>query len=143
MDSKLRRKFATGLAWLLLMQPSLFLFAQEGQRNHRDLVNQYYIPSEAEPHMSHAEMIKLLRKKVKYVFVIYQENRSFDSYFGTFPGAEGLYQPPGRGDSGLYAGIDRYEWQPDHHPSLPYRTERHVPELHGQWRTTRPHLLRG
>jgi len=94
MDSKLRRKFATGLAWLLLMQPSLFLFAQDGQKNHRDLVNQYYIPSEAEPHVANAEMIRLLREKVKYVFVIYQENRSFDSYFGTFPGAEGLYSHP-------------------------------------------------
>jgi phospholipase C len=33
----------------------------------------------------------LVRQKIKYVFVIYQENRSFDSYFGTFPGAEGLF----------------------------------------------------
>jgi phospholipase C len=32
----------------------------------------------------------MLREKVKHVFVIYQENRSFDSYFGTFPGAENL-----------------------------------------------------
>ncbi len=35
--------------------------------------------------------ISLVRSKIKYVFVLYQENRSFDSYFGTFPGAEGLY----------------------------------------------------
>lgn len=39
----------------------------------------------------HAQFLKLLRQKVKYVFVIYQENRSFDSYFGTFPGADGLF----------------------------------------------------
>ncbi|MBV8282861.1 MAG: phosphoesterase, partial [Candidatus Eremiobacteraeota bacterium] len=32
-----------------------------------------------------------LRQKIKYVFVIYQENRSFDSYFGTFPGADGFF----------------------------------------------------
>ncbi len=44
--------------------------------------------------MSHPDMIRLLQQKVKYVFVIYQENRSFDSYFGTFPGAEGLYSHP-------------------------------------------------
>jgi phospholipase C len=31
--------------------------------------------------------------KIKHVVVIMQENRSFDSYFGTFPGAEGI--PPG------------------------------------------------
>ncbi len=42
----------------------------------------------------------LVRAKIKYVFIIYQENRSFDSYFGTFPGAEGYFShipalPPG------------------------------------------------
>jgi phospholipase C len=34
--------------------------------------------------------LQLLRQKIKYVFVIFQENRSFDSYFGTYPGANGL-----------------------------------------------------
>jgi phospholipase C len=38
-----------------------------------------------------ANRIALLRSKIKFVFVLYQENRSFDSYFGTFPGADGLY----------------------------------------------------
>jgi phospholipase C len=38
-----------------------------------------------------ARVTALLRQKIKYVFVLYQENRSFDSYFGTFPNAEGLY----------------------------------------------------
>ena len=28
--------------------------------------------------------------KIKHVVVIFQENRSFDSYFGTYPGAEGI-----------------------------------------------------
>jgi len=41
-----------------------------------------------------AQTIALLRQRVKHVFVIYQENRSFDSYFGTFPGAEGIYSHP-------------------------------------------------
>jgi len=40
---------------------------------------------------SEGQRIALLRSKVKYVFIIYQENRSYDSYFGTFPGAEGIY----------------------------------------------------
>jgi len=35
--------------------------------------------------------IALLRQKVKYVFVLFQENRSFDHYFGTYPGANGLF----------------------------------------------------
>jgi phospholipase C len=33
----------------------------------------------------------LLQKKIKYVFVLFQENRSFDFYFGTYPGANGLF----------------------------------------------------
>jgi len=35
-------------------------------------------------------LIDNLRAHVHHVFVIYQENRSFDSYFGTFPGADNL-----------------------------------------------------
>ena len=38
-------------------------------------------------------LVSLARAKIKHVFVIYQENRSFDSYFGTFPGAENLASP--------------------------------------------------
>ncbi len=38
-------------------------------------------------------LIALARSRIKHVFVIYQENRSFDSYFGTFPGAENLASP--------------------------------------------------
>ena len=44
-----------------------------------------------QPALSTAAKIALLRQKVKYVFVLFQENRSFDFYFGTFPGANGLY----------------------------------------------------
>ena len=40
--------------------------------------------------------IAILRQKVKYVFVIFHENESFDHYFGTFPGVNGLFEaPPG------------------------------------------------
>lgn len=35
-------------------------------------------------------LISNLRARVRHVFVIYQENRSFDSYFGTYPGADNL-----------------------------------------------------
>jgi phospholipase C len=86
------QKFLAGLGVLLLLQPIGLVRAQEGPGNHRDLVNQYHISSE--PALDPDEVINLLRKRVKYVFVIYQENRSFDSYFGTFPGAEGLFSHP-------------------------------------------------
>ncbi len=34
--------------------------------------------------------------KIKHVIVIQQENRSFDSYFGTFPGADGIPMADGK-----------------------------------------------
>lgn len=37
------------------------------------------------------KMIQQLREKVKYVFVIFNENRSFDHEYGTFPGVNGIY----------------------------------------------------
>jgi len=36
------------------------------------------------------QLISNLRKHIHHVFVIYQENRSFDFYFGDFPGADNL-----------------------------------------------------
>jgi Phosphoesterase family len=45
----------------------------------------------AEPRLSRKQTIERLRAVVKYVFVIFQENESFDNYFGTFPGANGIY----------------------------------------------------
>ena len=37
-----------------------------------------------------AQFIANLRAHIRHVFVIYQENRSFDSYFGDYPGADNL-----------------------------------------------------
>jgi phospholipase C len=53
------------------------------------------------PPLSPAEKIALLRQRVKHVFVVYQENRSFDSYFGTFPGARGFFSQAADATPGL------------------------------------------
>lgn len=42
------------------------------------------------PSGENAALIAALRQRIKHVFVIYQENHSFDEYFGTYPGAENL-----------------------------------------------------
>ncbi len=34
--------------------------------------------------------LDLARSKIKHIVIIMQENRSFDTYFGTFPGADGI-----------------------------------------------------
>ncbi len=67
------------------------------------------VPENQEPKMSHKQLLSLLRQHVKYVFVLYQENRSFDSYFGTFPGVEGIYSRP----SSLTPGFNQFVENPD------------------------------
>jgi phospholipase C len=54
-----------------------------GQREARDPTHVH--------DLSHAAKRALLRRQIKYVFVLFQENRSFDHYFGTYPGANGLF----------------------------------------------------
>src|SRR5207249_3159680 len=36
------------------------------------------------------QTLALARATIKHVVVVMQENRSFDNYFGTYPGAEGI-----------------------------------------------------
>lgn len=62
----------------------------------------YQIAAANEPALSHRQVVALLRKHIRYVFVLYQENRSFDSYFGTFPGANGLFSQPASKTPGFY-----------------------------------------
>ncbi|MBC5806486.1 MAG: phosphoesterase [Candidatus Eremiobacter antarcticus] len=45
---------------------------------------------QAQPVNAQAALVAALRGHVKHVFFIYQENHSFDEYFGTFPGADNL-----------------------------------------------------
>lgn len=56
-----------------------------------DAVAQYAYKVEDAPALTHDEKLALIKKKIKYVFVLFQENRSFDFYFGTYPGANGLF----------------------------------------------------
>ncbi|MGC9195992.1 MAG: alkaline phosphatase family protein [Syntrophobacteraceae bacterium] len=51
----------------------------------------YFIDPTTEPAIPQSEIISLLRQKIKYVFVIFNENESFDHEYGTFPGANGIY----------------------------------------------------
>jgi phospholipase C len=42
------------------------------------------------PNSSSPADLALARQKIKHIVIIMQENRSFDSYFGTYPGADGI-----------------------------------------------------
>ncbi len=48
------------------------------------------VNAQAQMPRSNQQLISELRQHVKHVFVIYQENHSFDEYFGTYPGADNL-----------------------------------------------------
>ena len=135
MRFQMLQKFSAGLLALLLLQPSALLVAQDKPGNHRDLVKKYYISSDREPRMSQTALVEQLRKKVKYVFVLYQENRSYDSYFGTFPGGEGLFSHPAAQTPGFYQSLINTDGSVDYDPSLPHWAGRSVPEIHGQWHT--------
>jgi phospholipase C len=45
---------------------------------------------------SGGDPLTLARSKIKHIVVIMQENRSFDHYFGTYPGVNGLPQQNGK-----------------------------------------------
>ncbi len=57
--------------------------ATTGQTQARDPARMSPLPG--------AQKWALLRQHIRYVFVLFQENRSFDHYFGTYPGADGLF----------------------------------------------------
>jgi len=71
---------ATGTVSIVTSQPSL-----------NATVSKYAISPDKDPPLSNAQMAELVRKKIKYVFVIFHENESFDHEYGTFPGVNGLY----------------------------------------------------
>jgi phospholipase C len=58
------------------------------------IASQYAINPASEPVLPQAVKLALIRQKIKYVFVIFQENRAFDHYFGTFPKVDGLFNQP-------------------------------------------------
>jgi phospholipase C len=58
------------------------------------VVSARVIDAAKEPAISEEEKLRLIRRHIKYVFVLFQENRSFDFYFGSYPGADGLYAGP-------------------------------------------------
>ncbi|MGA3087802.1 MAG: alkaline phosphatase family protein [Terriglobales bacterium] len=99
-----KSSLASLLAAALMMQP-LFTLAEnpkgDGFADQKKVVEiaprssaevaRYTRSVESMPNLSHAQKLALLRQNIKYVFVLFQENRSFDFHFGTYPGARGLF----------------------------------------------------
>lgn len=77
---------------LILAVALMFSFIPGAVAKSARTANQPAVASPADPpQLTKAQLTALIRKKIKYVFVLYQENRSFDEYFGTFPGANGPF----------------------------------------------------
>ena len=90
---------STAIAAMLGMTQPVAVFAQTSDPvtlgpASSAIVQQYAHDPSTEPSLSYSQKLALLQQKVKYVFVLFQENRSFDFHFGTFPGAEGLFSQP-------------------------------------------------
>ena len=87
------RASCAAVATLGLLQPSVSLAASPdvviGPRSSQAVASMQ-VAEASEPSLTAAQKVALLRQKVKHVFVLFQENRSFDQHFGTFPGVDGL-----------------------------------------------------
>lgn len=101
MNWNLRARGTAVLLAILIAQPWPVVYAQNSGPQRRVGSRTQAVNHGEEETPARTELVRLLRRKVKYVFVIYQENRSFDSYFGTFPGADGLFSKDARHTPGF------------------------------------------
>ncbi len=120
MENSLLRKACAVLAISALLQP-IYGVAQQAkstlsqdsvkEQDERQLVtavprsseevSKYAYQVENAPSLTHEQKLALIKQKIKYVFVLFQENRSFDFYFGTYPGANGLFSQPASATPGF------------------------------------------
>ena len=83
-----------------------------------------------EPMLSAEMKLKLLREHIKYVFILFQENRSFDFYFGTYPGAYGLYSQPEAQTAGFSQAIVNLDGSLS--TVSPFRIPATITDVHGK-----------
>lgn len=95
---KLLHTWSALVAVATLLQPTMVVSASATstsivtlQPNLNATVSPYALSLTNDPVLSNAQMTALVRSKIKYVFVLFNENESFDHEYGTFPGVNGLY----------------------------------------------------
>lgn len=88
----IKKHLALAVAASLALQPVAFAAKVTLQPASQGPDTSAFVNDPAkDPVVPTAVLQKLLQQKIKYVFVIFNENRSFDSEYGTFPGVNGLY----------------------------------------------------
>ncbi len=110
MTNQIWKKGLASLAMVAMMQPGFALAQNTASAataaitiapKSSDAVQKFVVTPTAEATLTSAQKLALLQQNIKYVFVLFQENRSFDFYFGTYPGANGLYSQPASETPGL------------------------------------------
>lgn len=97
---KTRSRIPVLMAACVAMLPGTWTRAQEAEApvtlapRSNAVVEARIVKAGREVKLTHAQKLALLQKNIKYVFVLFQENRSFDFYFATYPGANGLFSQP-------------------------------------------------
>ncbi|MBV9813189.1 MAG: phosphoesterase [Acetobacteraceae bacterium] len=88
-----RTTWLAGLAATTILASSAAGFAQTvtPQPDPSPVIARYVVDPTTGPALPRDQLIQRLRQRIKYVFVIFNENHSFDNEYGTFPGANGLY----------------------------------------------------
>src|SRR5271169_3611933 len=71
--------------------PSLVTGQPFGNSLRDSEVSKHFIAPESWNREHISELVENLRRQVKYVFIIFKENHSFDNEYGTFPGVNGIY----------------------------------------------------
>ncbi len=83
-----------------------------------------YVVDPATSAMSRDDLIAALRRRVRYVFVVFNENHSFDNEYGTLPGVDGLYSDgtKPRSADATPGFVQRYkDWQGQDRTARPFR----------------------
>ncbi len=83
-----------------------------------------YVVDPAASRLTRDETIAALRSKVRYVFVIFNENHSFDNEYGAFPGVDGLFSDgvKPRAAEATPGFVQRYtDWQGVERTARPFR----------------------
>ena len=96
----MRRRFGQTLGALVALLPTFLTGAPARAQDAPKVTAQpdpgaavapYVLDAAGDPPLPDEAMAELVRQKIKYVFVLFNENHSFDNEFGTFPGVDGLY----------------------------------------------------
>ncbi len=114
--SKMKKKFIFSIFIMLIT--GIFLFGCLPVIKATKIKNKN-IPGADPPKTGHIKINPEGIHKIKHIIIIIQENRSFDSYFGTFPGEDGIAMKNGISTISIFDPLtgEYMHPYPDHYDS--------------------------